>query len=95
MKLSLEEIKHIAELSRLELSGEEEVLFAKQLASVLDYVKSLESVDTKDVSPTAFLGGLKNVWRADEVNTWPEDESELALNQGEREGRFIKVKKVL
>lgn len=44
---------------------------------------------------TAQVSGLSDVCRADEIKPWDEDEREAALNQGEREGGYIKVKKVL
>ncbi len=95
MKLKAEEIKHIAELSRLELSAAEEEKFGGQLSSILDYVKTLEEVDTRNVPPTAFVGNLSDVWRADKAKSWPQDENDLALSQGEMEDGLVKVKRVL
>lgn len=95
MAITREEIKHIAELSRLELSEAEMEKFGNQLGSILKYISQLNEVDTKGVQPTAQVSGLSNVWRADDVHEWNKEESEAALSQGEREGRQIKVKRVL
>ena len=38
MKISKEEIEHIAVLARLSLSEEEKELFGSQLSSILDYM---------------------------------------------------------
>jgi aspartyl-tRNA(Asn)/glutamyl-tRNA(Gln) amidotransferase subunit C len=95
MKLSNKEIKHIAELSRLELSAAEEEKFGGQLSSILDYVETLSEADTSGVLPTAFVGGLNNIWRQDEIKPWPLDEIELALEMGETEDGLVKVKRVL
>lgn len=95
MAINSEEIKHIAELSRLKLSPEEEVKFGAQLSSVLDYIEQLNEVDTTKVEPTAQVSGLADVWRTDEVKAWDEDEVKEALSQGELEGGQIKVKRVL
>ena len=95
MKLSAEEIKHIAELSRLDLSDEEVEKYRVELGKILEYVKILNEVETKKVDITAQVSGLMDVFRKDEAKSWPQDELELALNQGEREDGSLKVKRVL
>jgi len=95
MAINKEEIKHIAELSRLSLSPEEEVKFGAQLNSILDYIGQLNEVDTKKVESTAQVSGLVDVWRTDEIRAWDQDEVADALSQGETEGGQIKVKRVL
>ncbi len=95
MPITREEIKHIAELSRLELSEEEMTKFGGQLDSILKYISQLNEVDTKNVEPTAQVSGLSDIWRADDVHEWNQEEVETALNQGEREGGQVKVKRVL
>jgi len=95
MAITREEIKHIAELSRLELSEEEITKFGGQLGSILKYVSQLNKVETKNIEPTAQVSGLSDVWRADDVHEWNKAENEAALNQGAREGGQVKVKRVL
>lgn len=95
MSITREEITHIAELSRLELSEEEIVKFGGQLDSILKYIGQLNEVDTKKVEVTAQVSGLSDVWRADEVRQCDKEEIETALNQGVREGGQVKVKRVL
>lgn len=95
MSITREEIKHIAELSRLELTEQEIIKFGGQLDSILKYVGQLNEVDTKRVEPTAQVSGLSDIWRADDVHRWNQNEVEAALNQGEREGGQVKVKRVL
>jgi aspartyl-tRNA(Asn)/glutamyl-tRNA(Gln) amidotransferase subunit C len=93
--LTSEQIKHIANLARLELSAEEEKKYGEQLSAVLDYVDKLSKVNTDNVSVTSQTGGLINAWREDEVKPWPEDEVQAALVQGETSGGQVKVKRVL
>ncbi len=95
MQLSREDILHIAELSRLELSESEVKQYQTELGSILEYVNMLSEVDTKQVEPTAQVSGLMDVFRDDEVKSWSEEEINLALNQGKREGGNLKVKRVL
>lgn len=95
MQLSKEEIQHIAELSRLNLSAEEEEKYRNQLGSILDYVKMLEEVKTKGIEPTAQVSGLMDVFREDEVRPWNLEETIASLSQGEQENGSLKVKRVL
>lgn len=95
MAITREEIKHVAELSRLSLTPAEEEKFRVQLDSILKYVSQLNEVDTKKIEPTAQVSGLIDIWRADEVREWDKEEVEDALSQGELEGGQVKVKRVL
>lgn len=93
--LDNKEIKHIATLARLELSGEEEEKYGRQLSAVLDYIDKLKEVDTSKVAITAQVSGLINSWREDEVKSWDKDEIKMALEQSELVDGQVKVKKVL
>lgn len=96
MKLSAEEIKHIANLARLELSEAELEKYGSQLSAVLEYIDQLAEVDVNGVEPTAQVTGLTNVWREDEARDWDEAEREAALKEApELEEHQIKVKRVL
>ena len=93
--LSSEQIKHIANLARLELSTEEEIKYGEQLSAVLDYVDKLAEVNTDNVLITSQTGGLVNAWREDEIKPWDETEVKNALAQGETVSGQVKVKRVL
>lgn len=67
LKLTEDEIKHIAKLAYLDLTNEEVFKFQDQLSEVLNYVKVLNELDTDDVEPTSQVTGLENVTREDEV----------------------------
>lgn len=67
MALTKQEIKKIAQLARLELTPEEESRYAEEISAVLDYMKILNEVDTKNIEPTAQVTGLKNIVRPDEA----------------------------
>jgi len=95
MQLTKEEIQHIAELSRLELSEEEIEKYRNQLGSILEYVKILDEVKTDKIELTAQVSGLIDVFRDDVVKPWNEQELEVALNQGEIENGSLKVHRVL
>lgn len=66
-KLTLEEVEHIARLSKLELTDSEKTLYQEQLSNVLEYVDQLAEVNTDGVEPLANVTGLENIYRDDEV----------------------------
>lgn len=96
MKLKKEEIQHIANLARLDLSEAELELYGNQLSGILDYIDQLQSVDTTGIEPTAQVTGLQNIWREDVVNEWDVVEQASALKQApEMEDGQIKVRRVI
>ena len=67
MKLSREEVQHIAGLARLALSEEEDALYQEQLSDILEYFERLQELDTEAIPPTATVLPLRSVMRADEA----------------------------
>ena len=67
MSISIEEVRKIAQLARIELTPEEQARHAETISAVLDYMKILNEVDTTGVEPTFQVTGLENVYREDEV----------------------------
>ena len=66
MSLSLEEVRHIAELARLKLTDEELETYRVQLSSILDHVDSLQDLDTSGIPPTSSVLPPQTVLRQDE-----------------------------
>jgi aspartyl-tRNA(Asn)/glutamyl-tRNA(Gln) amidotransferase subunit C len=71
MAISLEEVRHIAILARLELTPEEQERYAQQLSAVLDYAARLTEVDTDHIPPTASVLLLQAPLRKDVVRPSP------------------------
>ena len=94
MKLSREEVLHIARLARLGISEAEVEKFREQLSNILENFEALKKVDTTNVPPTAQSIDLQSVMRADEVAPSSPAEDILA-NAPHREGEFFRVKAVL
>jgi aspartyl-tRNA(Asn)/glutamyl-tRNA(Gln) amidotransferase subunit C len=96
MKLSKEEIQHIADLARLDLSDKEIDVYGEQLSQVLSYIDQLQEVDTTGIEPTAQVTGLDNIMRADDARNWNESELDLAFRQSpEMENKQTRVKRIL
>lgn len=95
MKLTSQEVEHIAKLARLSLNKDEKEKFTEQLSSILDYVKQLQEVDTNGVTPTAQVTGLENVMSQDAISE-VDDKTKKAIldNAPEVEDNLIKAKSV-
>ncbi|MEI6288011.1 MAG: Asp-tRNA(Asn)/Glu-tRNA(Gln) amidotransferase subunit GatC [bacterium] len=67
MKLSIQEVEHIASLARLELTAQEKEQYSGQLSAILDYVDKMATVDTTGVEETSQVTGLINIEREDQI----------------------------
>ncbi len=65
MKITAEQVRHVAGLARLEIDSGAVEKLAGQLATILDYVKKLDEVDTRGVPPTFHAMALTNAFRED------------------------------
>ncbi len=64
--LTLEEVEHIANLARLELTEEEKERYRLQLSAILEYAARLQAVDTSGIPPTSSVLPPRSVLRPDE-----------------------------
>ena len=95
MKLSKEEVQHIATLSRLELTDEEVEKYRDQLGSILGYVAKLQELDTTGVAELAHGSGLTNVFRPDEAIVCDPDVHEHVLRAfPQKQGTLLEVQAV-
>ena len=88
------DLAHVAALARLALSEEEIASMARDLERMLDYVATLDRLDTRDVSPTAHGFELATPLRPDQPVA-PLDPELAVANAPEREGTAFLVPKVL
>jgi aspartyl-tRNA(Asn)/glutamyl-tRNA(Gln) amidotransferase subunit C len=96
MSLSIDEVRHIASLARLELSPEEEEVLRGQLSAILDYVEQLKELDVSDVEP------MTHALAADDLPSLREDAVLPSLPPDEalagapaREGTCFKVPRII
>ncbi|MEN8190464.1 MAG: Asp-tRNA(Asn)/Glu-tRNA(Gln) amidotransferase subunit GatC [Thermodesulfobacteriota bacterium] len=67
MKISRQEVEHVAHLARLNLDENELETMTGQLDNILSYVDKLEELDTSDVKPTTHAFSISNAFREDAV----------------------------
>jgi aspartyl-tRNA(Asn)/glutamyl-tRNA(Gln) amidotransferase subunit C len=94
MSLTVEQVRWVAHLGRLQLSDADLETFTRQLSSIVAYVAQLQQVNTDGVEPLAHVADLQNVFRPDQqAPSLPVDEA--LANAPERQGDFYRVPAVL
>lgn len=94
MKLTLAQVRHVANLARLELSDEEAARAQQQLSAILEAVEQLSAVDTSSVPATTSVVAPQGRTRPDEVTGHLGVEKALA-NAPQRVGTSFAIPRVI
>jgi len=89
MKITKDEVLHVASLARLEIDDADVDRFAGQVGTILDYVDTLKKVDTTGVPATSHAITLTNAFREDEVKGQLDPEDALANAPEKESGAFV------
>lgn len=100
--VTIEDVRHVADLASLELTPEELPQMAKNLNAVLGYIAQLNELDTHDVVPMAQASEVLGLAPAEHGETLRTDEvlpstdrAQVMREAPETDGRFFKVPKVI
>ncbi|MCW5936880.1 MAG: Asp-tRNA(Asn)/Glu-tRNA(Gln) amidotransferase subunit GatC [Fimbriimonadaceae bacterium] len=66
MSISLDEVRHVARLARLELDEKELMAFQGELNALLGHFQDIQHIDVSNAEPKPHAVSLRNVW-ADDV----------------------------
>jgi aspartyl-tRNA(Asn)/glutamyl-tRNA(Gln) amidotransferase subunit C len=94
MKITKQEVEHVARLARLELSEQDKEKLTDQLSNILTYVEQLNGLDTAGVAPTSHVLDINNVMRDDAPMESLPQERALA-NAPEKAIGHYKVPKII
>jgi aspartyl-tRNA(Asn)/glutamyl-tRNA(Gln) amidotransferase subunit C len=89
VKLSRQEVEHVALLARLELSDEEKERLTGRLNQIMEHFEMLQELDTSQVEPTSHSVPLQNVFRADVAGPSMPVEDVLANGPETRDDQFV------
>ena len=92
--ITREDVEHVAELARIELTAEEKETFIVQLNDILTYIDKLNELDTMGVEPTSHVIPMSNVFREDEVKP-SLDRPHVLQNAPEESHFFFKVPRII
>ena len=93
--ITTNDVRHLAQLSNLQLSDDEITSLQTDLANILDYIDQLNEIDTSGVEPTYQVTGLENVWRDDTVDAGAVTREDLLALASDQADNSIKVPQVL
>ncbi|HUN59117.1 MAG TPA: Asp-tRNA(Asn)/Glu-tRNA(Gln) amidotransferase subunit GatC [Candidatus Binataceae bacterium] len=93
-RITIEQVRHVARLARVELSPEEETSLQTNMSEILAYVDKLNELDTANVEPTTQVGEAGTPMRNDEVTNRPAPE-EMLRNAPARVNNFFKVPRII
>lgn len=93
--ISLEDVKHLADLSSLELSSVEAESLRVDLDNIVGYIEQLSELDTDGIEPTYQVTDLVNVWRSDEIIDYETRREDLISLAADKTEDSVKVPKVL
>ena len=87
-------VKRVARLARIKITPEEATGLVGELSGILEWVKQLDEVDTKDVEPMTRVAAMSLKKRQDVVNDG-EMADAVTRNAPERTDHFFVVPKVM
>jgi aspartyl-tRNA(Asn)/glutamyl-tRNA(Gln) amidotransferase subunit C len=93
-RITIEQVRHVARLARLELTAAEEQSLQSDLSAILTYVDKLDQLNTDQVEPTAQVGESGTPLRDDEITNRPAPE-EMLTNAPARSRNLFKVPKII
>ena len=87
-QISDETIEYVGILAKLELSGEERTAAKKDMESMLDYIDTLNELDTEGVEPMSHVFPVHNVFREDVVTNGDDSVNMLANAPAQKDGAY-------
>ena len=94
MKISKNEVLHVAHLARLTLTVEELEKMTGQLDNILSYVDKLSELDTTNIAPTSHVFSVSNAFREDIVHeSLPRGEA--LMNGPKHDGEMFQVPRII
>lgn len=94
MSVTEKDVQYVADLAHLQLSPEETKSLQKDMNKVLDYMATLEELDTSDVEPLEHVTDLEYRFRED-VALEPLDHKEALKNAPDADSDYFRVPTVI
>ena len=94
MRIDKDLVEKIAHLARLQFNDTEKVKIEADLTRILDFMETLNEVDTSKVEPLIYMNDEVNVLRKDEVIQTITHEEGLS-NAPKKDTDYFRVPKVI
>jgi len=93
-KITIEEVKHIAKLSKLNIPDNELEYYLSEMNKMINHFNIISKVDTSNVEPMTHVNNIYNVCRQDKSKD-SLTTKEATKNSSETFGQFIKIPKII
>lgn len=90
--MEIKDVEKLAELARIELSGNEKESLLSDMKGILKYIEQIEELKIEDIKPTYKQ---YNVWREDETAAREFSKEIITQQFPDSQDGFLKVKKIL
>lgn len=94
MSVSKDDIKQMAELSKIQLTEDEAEKYAQSISKIVDYMEVLDEVDTTDVEPLIHINLAESRYRED-VADEPMLHEDALKNAPDADTDYFRVPKVI
>ena len=94
MKITKEDVLYVADLARLDMDESDLDTFADQIGNILNYINTLNQIDTTGVPRTSHAISLTNAFREDMVGEHLDREAALQNAPEQEDGAFVVPKVV-
>lgn len=94
MSVTHKEVKYIADLARLQFNEEETSKLAGEMNKILEYIETLQEVDTTDVEPLEHVITSQSNFRTDEAKQ-PLSHEEALKNAPDADSDYFRVPRVI
>lgn len=88
-EINKDTIVNLLKLTKLKASDEEIELYIKQINSVVEHIKQLQTIDTKGVKPTYQIGSLSGRMRPDQIKPQVSPQALLDLAPESNDGYIV------
>ena len=94
MKITQEIVQYVAALAKLSVSEEEKQKVAVDLDRILDYIETMNDLDTDGIEPMSHVLPVKNVFREDVITNEADREQLLKNAPAQKDGSYAVPKTV-
>ncbi len=94
MKIDEKTVDYVAALAKLSVSEEGKAGVAMELDRILDYIETMNGLDTEGVEPMSHVLPISNVFREDVVSNQDDREALLQNAPVKKDGSFVVPKTV-
>lgn len=94
MSVTKDDVDYVADLARLQLTEEETESLTEDMNSILDYMTTLEEVDTSEVEPLEHVIDLEYRFREDKAEN-PLPHEDALKNAPDADSDYFRVPRVI